>query len=148
MDALELFMLGRKLMKLADRALPDSDVPTSVRSVLIDVTAHPRTSISQITARTGFLQSQVSSSVARLRDLGAVETEPDPADGRSTLVRVVPSVVKRAAKRSAVPVDAVLAVVMADRDPSEVREVIDALEMLSKRLTPKARARIAAERAS
>jgi DNA-binding MarR family transcriptional regulator len=147
-DALELFVLGRKLMKLADRAMPSGELPTSVRSVLIDVAAHPGSSISQVTTRTGYPQSHVSASVARLRELGAVQTESDPVDGRRTLVRVTPQTIRRAARRNTTSVDGVLAGALSDGDPAELAEVIGALEMLSRRLTPKALARIAAERAS
>ncbi|HTR71489.1 MAG TPA: winged helix DNA-binding protein [Mycobacteriales bacterium] len=148
MDALELFVLGRKLMKLASRALPEGGLSSSVRSVLIDVAAHPDSSISQITERTGFPQSHVSTSVARLREMNAVRTSPDPLDGRRTLVRVTPETIRRVARSRTGPVDGLLAGVLGDDDPAVLAEVIDALEMLSRRLTPKARARIAAERAS
>jgi DNA-binding MarR family transcriptional regulator len=151
-DGLELFVLGRKLMKLAEASLPTGQLGASVRSVLMDIAAHPGSGISEITTRTGFPQSHVSASVARLRELGAVASEPDPADGRRTLVRVTPEAIRRAARAPAAAVDDALAAVLGRRngsvDPAELAEVIAALEMLSRRLTPKARARLAKERVS
>ncbi len=52
---------------------------------------HPDSSISEITERTGFPQSLVSTAVAKLRDVGVVETEPDPTNRRRTLVRAAPT---------------------------------------------------------
>jgi predicted transcriptional regulator len=87
MNGLELFLLGRRLMKLGEDAIPPSgfqQLAVSVRSVLADALTDPGSSISDITERTGFPQSHVSVSVARLRDLGALVTDatagPEPAD--------------------------------------------------------------------
>ena len=148
MNAIELFVLGRKLMKLAELALPAGELNPSVRSVLLDVATKPGSSISEITERTGFPQSHVSASVAKLREIGAVETEVDPLDRRRTLVRITPTTIRRATRRATTPVDNVLAGAMGDGDTDEVAEVLEALDLLARRLTPKALARIRSERAS
>ena len=105
MNALELFLLGRKLMKLGEQAIPTTagfhQLPTSVRSILIDVFEHPNSSVGEITTRTGFPQSHVSAAVARLREGGALVTTVDPNDRRRTLVRPSPEVPRRAALLSA-----------------------------------------------
>lgn len=80
-------------MKLGVAAMPPSyfsELPTSVRMVLLDVFEHPGCTIGQIVERTGFPQSHVSAAVARLRDLGVVVTEVDPTDRRRTLVAPAP----------------------------------------------------------
>src|SRR5258708_7658198 len=90
MNALELLVLGRRLMKIAGDAMPaagSDQVPSSVRSVAIDVSEHQDTSIGEIAARTGFPQSHVSLAVARLKDGGVFVTTVDPRDRRRTLVR-------------------------------------------------------------
>lgn len=115
---------------------------------MIDIASRPGSSISEITERTGLPQSQVSAAVAKLRGLGMVSTEADSADGRRTLVRITPAAIRRAAKRGTASVDDVLAVVLGTGDEQELAEVVAALEMLARRLTPKAHARLAAERAS
>ncbi|MGC1511929.1 MAG: helix-turn-helix domain-containing protein [Acidimicrobiales bacterium] len=91
MDGIEMFRVGRQLMKLGLESMPPfRDLPTGVRIVLVDVFEHPGTTIGRIAARTGFPQSQVSSAVARLRTAGVLLTEVDPRDRRRTLVAPSP----------------------------------------------------------
>jgi hypothetical protein len=142
MYASELFLLGRKLMKLGEEAIPPSSraaegVSTSVRLVMADIAYHPGTSVSEITERTGFPQSLVSLSVARLRDLGAVVTEPDPADRRRTLVRPAEGVVRRGrTQRAAVPVDETIAKAIGAGAQDRLPEALAALELLGQLITP------------
>lgn len=138
MNGLELFLLGRKLMKLGEEATPPSGwhrIPTSVRSVLVDAYEHPGSSISEITERTGFPQSHVSASVARLRKAGAVICETDPADRRRTLVLPNPEILRNVSQMDWTPVDAVLARAIRGGDPAEVLKAVEALELLSRLLT-------------
>jgi SAM-dependent methyltransferase/DNA-binding MarR family transcriptional regulator len=140
MNALELYLLGRRLMKLGEQAIPATagfhQLPTSVRSILIDVFEHPNSSVGEITARTGFPQSHVSAAVARLRDGGALVTTVDPNDRRRTLVRPSPEVPRRAARLVSAPVDGALAAALGTKDPREVAEAVAALQALARRLTP------------
>jgi hypothetical protein len=139
-NAFELFLLGRKLMKLGEEAIPPSrledEMATSVRLVMADVFSHPGSSVSQITERTGFPQSLVSLSVARLRELGAVVTAPDPADRRRTLVRPAEGMLDRGARHAAVPVDQVVAGAISAEARERVPEVLAALELLGQLITP------------
>jgi hypothetical protein len=47
-NAVEVYLLGRKLMKIAESAFaadqPGGGLPTSVRMVLVDIFAHPGSS--------------------------------------------------------------------------------------------------------
>lgn len=138
MDGLALFRLGRTLMKIGERAIPKSGfhrLPTSVRSVMIDVFEHPDSSIQEITERTGFPQSHVSASVARLRAAGVLVTTGDPRDRRRTLVRQAPDIPARAAQFSA-PVDDAIAAALGTDDPGRIAEVVTALERLAEALEP------------
>jgi DNA-binding MarR family transcriptional regulator len=140
-DGLALFLLGRKLMKLGEEAIHRAgfhQLPTSVRSILVDVFEHPDSSVGEIAARTGFPQSHVSASVARLRAGGALVTAVDPQDRRRTLVRPSPQVRHRAPEGGAAPVDAALAAVLGTQDPQKVAEVVATLEALARRLAPEA----------
>lgn len=136
-------------MKIAESAFAgDSQsggLPTSVRMVLIDVFEHPGSSIGEVTARTGFPQSHVSASVARLRDRGVLETSVDAGDGRRTLVRLAGGFGDRIAARAAVPIEGALAAQLASSDPQDLVQVIDALDALAERIIPRAprRTRIA-----
>jgi DNA-binding MarR family transcriptional regulator len=145
MNGLELFLLGRKLMKLGEEAIPPSgfrQMPTSVRSVLMDVYEHPGSSVSEITARTGFPQSHVSASVARLREAGGLITTTDPTDRRRTLVSPNPEVRRGLPSLAWVPVDAVLARAIGTGDPGQAAEAAAALELLARLLIPDAPARL------
>jgi hypothetical protein len=142
MYASELFLLGRKLMKLGEEAIPPSPraaegVSTSVRLVMADIAYHPGSSVSEITERTGFPQSLVSLSVARLRDFGAVVTEPDPADRRRTLVRPALGVVRNGGtQHSAVPVDETIAKAIGAEAQDRLPEALAALELLGQLIIP------------
>ncbi len=54
----------------------------------MDIFDHAPTTVSEIVARTGVVQSQVSGIVAALHAGGALEREPDPEDGRRTRLSV------------------------------------------------------------
>jgi hypothetical protein len=140
--ASELFLLGRKLMKLGEQAIPPSPraaggVSTSVRLVMADIAYHPGSSVSEITDRTGFPQSLVSLSVAKLRDFGAVLTEPDPADRRRTLVRPAQGVVRKGGtQHSAAPVDETIAKAIGAQAQDRLPEALAALELLGELIIP------------
>jgi DNA-binding MarR family transcriptional regulator len=123
-------------MKLAEEGLPGQGVNNSARLVLIDIGANPGSSINEITARTGFPQSHVSTSVSRLREFGAVRTESDPRDRRRTLVWIVPEAVQRARSRVISTIDDAIAQALGHPPTSELAEVVGALEMLAERFEP------------
>jgi DNA-binding MarR family transcriptional regulator len=137
-----LFLLGRQLMKLGEEAIPSTgyrQLPTSVRVVLADVFDHPDSSITDITTRTGFPQSHVSSAVVALRDRGALVTTIDPNDRRRTLVRPSARSVTTA-RRLTAPTDDTLTELLASRlgpeSAERVAEVTAALELLASLLHP------------
>jgi DNA-binding MarR family transcriptional regulator len=143
MNGLELFLLGRRLSKLGEDAIPPSgfhQLPTTTRAVLFDVFEHPGTTIGEIVTRIGLLQSQVSAAVAKFRDLGVFITDADPNDRRRTLVRAAPDMAARAAQRGSTPVDETIALALGDVERDALSEVITALEMLAARLMPSERA--------
>lgn len=142
MNGVELFLLGRTLMKIGEEAMPTEGLPaysTSVRSVLIvasDIVEHPGSAVGEIAARTGLPQSQVSGCVARLREAGAIVTEPDAADRRRVLIRQAPEATERVDLVRSTTIDAALAAALGAEDPEDVAEIVSALETLARRLTP------------
>ncbi|MBP1161598.1 MULTISPECIES: MarR family winged helix-turn-helix transcriptional regulator [unclassified Rhodococcus (in: high G+C Gram-positive bacteria)] len=148
MDGVELFLLGRTLMKIGEEALPTDGIgphSTSVRSVLIvvsDVRAHPGSAVGEIAQRTGLPQSAVSAAVARLRDAGAVVTAPDPRDRRRLLIDAAPQPSERVEEVRSSPIDAAVATAIDTDDPQRVAEVVSLLEELARHLTPQAITRL------
>ncbi len=137
MNALRLYLLGRRLTKLGEAALhgaSGTELPASVVLIIQDVFAHADTAIGDIVARTSLPQSYVSASIARLRAQGVVETAADPADGRRTLVRIPPEFARRLAERGAAPADGMIAEALGSEDPAAAAEVIATLEDLAQRL--------------
>ncbi len=133
---MELFLLGRRLMQIAERVLPQGEGATSLRLVLIDVAYHPGSSISEITERTGFPQSLVSLSVAKLRDIGVVETAPDPEDHRRTLVHTTEQMTARAQERGSSSIKTVIVNHLGPENEDQVAEALAALDVLARLLIP------------
>ena len=140
MNALELYLLGRKLAKLGMETLPASAVsafPPSVTAVLIDVLEFPNSSIGEIAKRTELPQSQVSAATATLVEHCLLETVSDPDDGRRTLVREAPGGASLIRSKVDVPIDQAIAQALASEDSGDLSLVIEALELLLLRLTPR-----------
>ncbi|KUN81444.1 MarR family transcriptional regulator [Streptomyces griseoruber] len=129
-------------MKIGEEAIPTEGVgthSTSTRSmliVLLDVYAHPDTTVGEITTRTGLPQSAVSGCVARLKDVGSVVTAPDPADRRRTLLRRNPEVSERRAEVAATPIEAALGAALGTADADEIARTVTLLEQLAELLSP------------
>ncbi|EFC86623.1 MarR family transcriptional regulator [Parafrankia sp. EUN1f] len=137
MDGFELFLLGRRLMKIGEQAIPEIGVlrlsgPT--RAIVFDVFENPGSSISDITARVQFPQSQVSACVARLRQAGVVETDSDPQDRRRTLVRPTAEAKRRAHNRPAAVIDDALAKAMRSADSAAIERLKEMLEAVARLL--------------
>jgi len=144
MNGVELFVLGRALMKIGADALPEPPggegrYAGSARMVLIvasDIAEHPDSAVGEIAARTGLPQSQVSTAIARLKEAGSVQTSPDPVDRRRALVRQSDTVSARVAEVRATGIDAALVAALGSDDPRLLKEVSDALEVLARHLGP------------
>jgi DNA-binding MarR family transcriptional regulator len=135
-NATELFLLGRRLMEIAEGLLPQGKATTSLRLVLIDVAYHPGSSISEITERTGFPQSLVSLSVAKLRAIGVVETSPDPVDRRRTLVHATEQMAARSQERAGSTIETAILAQLGPEHEDQVAEALAALDVLARLLTP------------
>src|SRR5580698_3420855 len=132
MNPMSLFLLGHKLMQIANSALPAGKTATSARLIFVDVAYHPNSSITEITERTGFPQSLVSTAVAKLREIGFLASEPDPLDRRRTLVSATPAVKAAQERLGRVSIDDLIAKELPAERRQELSEVIAALELLSR----------------
>lgn len=133
-DSGQVHLLGRRLIELA-RAAREEDTGTTlppVESAIVeDVLTHRDTTVTGIAQRTGFVQSHVSASVARLRERGILETTPDPHDRRRTTIRIAGPAVRAILRRSRRPVDDAVAAAVGDAGTAgRVVELLDELAAL------------------
>lgn len=134
------------MVKLGIRAFPAGgfrELHASVRMVLVDVMENPNSTITQIVERTGFPQSHVSASVARLRNSGVLITKVDPADRRRTVVAPSPEHLQRIeiSKRDLEPIDSVVKAALVEAgtySADHLREAMASLATLARLLTPSA----------
>jgi DNA-binding MarR family transcriptional regulator len=134
-DGGQLHRLGKRLLALSRAVTTQAGDPSLTPgelAVLEDALIHPGSSVSQIQARTGFVQSHVSASVARLKQRGLVDTAPDPADGRRTRVRVSEGARRAIMTRASRRIDH--AITNAVDDPDQAQRVRVLLEELAQLL--------------
>ncbi|MEA2615409.1 MAG: MarR family transcriptional regulator, and catechol-resistance regulon repressor [Chloroflexota bacterium] len=133
----ELYRLGRRLQDLADRAMGGGrsfDFSVSEVIVVSDLLDHADSTIGDLSSRTGFAQSRVSTVVAALRDRGWIETAVDEADRRCTRVTLPEDVRRRATEARTKSATPVLAAALAGLSRERRDEVIAALEELHRAL--------------
>ena len=109
-------------------------LPAGALIVTRDVLAHPGSSISDITGRTGLPQSHVSESVNKLRVRGIAEISADPADRRRTLVRLTEKHLAHVARHSSRSADDVLRHAFGRMADARAAEIIAVLTELAHRL--------------
>jgi len=102
------------------------------RLVLEDVITHPDSLISEIHQRTGFAQSHVSASVARLNERGLLVTAADRGDARPTRIRVGEDTLAAITRRAGRRVDDVSAQTVGD--PTQASRVLAVLDELAELL--------------
>lgn len=132
MELSDLYQLGRSLSELAYQGMGASglDLTPSEFLVLRDLFMNGESSITDTVRRTGLAQSKVSTSVAKLRDRGWVETGPDPGDGRKTLAAVTAAVKLEGDRRRGRRAEDALDRVLAAAEPAERRQLVESLERL------------------
>lgn len=117
MDGVRLHRLGKRLIDLSRTVATDAGDPSLTAcevAVLEDVFQHADSPVSDVTARTGFAQSHVSASVARLARRGLLHTDPDPSDRRRTLVRLADPARRAIIRRATRPADDAIAATVPD----------------------------------
>lgn len=137
MDGVRLLRLGKRLTELGRAMVTDHASATLTPgeiAVISDVYQHPGSSVQDIRVRTGFAQSHVSTSVARLRERGLLDAAPDPADGRRTLLSVSTLARGYVRARATRPAEPLLAEALAD--PARARRAAELLDELAALLLP------------
>lgn len=139
MDPVTLFLLGRRLSKIAEEAMPLEGIgehSTShrlVMTVAADIEEHPNSTVSQIAARTEFPQSQVSAAAARLHAAGATQVVADPDDRRRSRITMNPEASDRVRHVRATTIAPTL-VALCDGDRERARRIEALLESLGDEL--------------
>lgn len=143
MDPMELFLLGRRLMKIAESALPDVGAgAVGNRTTLIvasEIAGSPGITVGEIAARSGLPQSAISQAVARLVKAGSVVGAPDPTDGRRTLLRHAGETSERVVEIRAMSIRPALEAATDDADAASLDLIESALRQLSTALRPRDR---------
>jgi len=136
-DGGQLHRLGRRLVELSRQVTGepgDLALTPGEAAVLEDVITHPESSVSEISERTGFVQSHVSASVARLARRGVLTTGSDPTDRRRTRVRATEQTLNAISRRASRRIDDTLA--SAVTDPATIQRVSALLDELAQLLLP------------
>lgn len=127
MHAGQLHRLARQLREIALVATGNTGtdrVSAGELLVIEDVSAHPESSIREITERTQLAQSLVSRIVATMREHDILVSTPDPDDGRKTRISVDPKarsgIFRDRARR---PVEPALAESLPHLKPSQVKRL-------------------------
>ncbi len=133
-DGGQLHRLGKRLIELSAAVtgeVGDLSLTPGERAVVEDVITHPDSSVNDIHLRTGFVQSHVSASVARLRMRGLIETARDPGDGRRTRVRVTQGAMRAISRRAGRRIDDAVHRAIPDRRQAQrVGTLLDELAQL------------------
>jgi DNA-binding MarR family transcriptional regulator len=133
MDGVRLHRLGKRLIDLSREVTTsagDASLTPAEVAVIEDVLKHPESAVSEIKARTGFAQSHVSESVARLKERGLIETPADRTDRRRTRVRLSEGARQAVLARAGRSADEVIAQVV----PGDAERVTALLEELAELL--------------
>jgi DNA-binding MarR family transcriptional regulator len=122
MDGVLLLRLAKRLAELGREVVAEAGAtaltPGEV-AVVADVFRHPGSSVRAVGARTGFAQSHVSGSVARLRERGLVSVDADPADRRRTRISLTDRALEAVHRRAEHSADGVLARALPDPAQAE-----------------------------
>jgi DNA-binding MarR family transcriptional regulator len=132
MDGVRMHRLGKRLIDLSREVTTsagDASLTPAEIAVIEDALKHPGSPVSEIKVRTGFAQSHVSESVARLKERGLVETSPDPADRRRTRVRLTEPAREAVLARAERSADEVIGRVV--EDTVRARRVVALLDELA-----------------
>lgn len=137
MRAATLHQLGRRLSGLAgDLTHADAEKGTTPGelAILDDLLLNGRSAVREITDRTGFAQSHVSSTLAKLTERGAITWEKNPRDARSRWADLAPRERARLEQAAATRVEDALAEQLG---PKEAEKLVKLLARAAKILDVK-----------
>ncbi len=134
MDGGELYLLGQKLVGIAQETLPEQSslrrLTPAARLVLADLTRRITSTTDAIAGRTGLTEDQVSALASRLANDGLLTVAADP--GGHQRVTVDPR--SNVWSAQGTPVDEALGAAAGTQDPAVVQEIVAMLDVVARRL--------------
>lgn len=134
MNVARLHRLSRRLREVALEVSSNRDedrISAGELAIVEDVARNPRTSIGEISRRTGLAQSLVSRTVSEMRDADVFTTGVDPTDRRRSLVDIDSETRLRLFRdRGSRPIEDELLRALPDIEPGELERVVSMLEEL------------------
>lgn len=110
------------------------NLPSEVRSILVDLIEHEDSSVGETITRTGYPADFVTAAVERLRAENLVITTTDSADPARILVRPHPENARTAIKIASAPIVEALAAALGQERPDQLERIEAKLALADKHL--------------
>ncbi len=123
--------LGKLIRRVREQARPN-DLTSSQKSVLLRLDRDGPATVSALARAESVRPQSMRVTVAALEAMGAVSGEPDPSDGRQTLITLTPAFRKALLARRAAKEDWLFRALQAQLSPQEQAELASAVKLLQR----------------
>jgi len=141
MNLAQLHYIGKMIMESAIEGMSmvgSTGFSATELIVIESLIALGAASIGEISRRTGFAQSRISTVVADLHHRGVVEVETDARDRRRTIVDVSDAALAKVERASTADAEPALASRFPELPPDQLHQLVDALREAVEKLSPSA----------
>ncbi|WP_017256268.1 MarR family winged helix-turn-helix transcriptional regulator [Pseudomonas tolaasii] len=123
--------LGKLIRRLREQTHPD-DFTSAQKSVLLRLDRDGPTTVSALARAESVRPQSMRITVAGLEAMQAVSGQPDPSDGRQTLIQLTPSLRKHLIESRAAKDDWLLHALQEQLTPQEQHELAAAVKLLER----------------
>ena len=123
--------LGKLIRRLREQAHP-GDFTSAQKSVLLRLDRDGPATVSALARAESVRPQSMRVTVAGLEAMGAVRGEPDPADGRQTLIQLTPSFRRHLKESRAAKEDWLVRALQAQLSPREQGELMAAVALFQR----------------
>ena len=123
--------IGKLIRRLREQAHP-GDFTSAQKSVLLRLDRDGPATVSTLARAESVRPQSMRVTVASLETMGAISGEPDPADGRKTLIALTPTFRKTVKASRAAKEDWLLRALQAQLSPEEQNELAAAVKLLQR----------------
>jgi DNA-binding MarR family transcriptional regulator len=134
--AVELRVLLSRLRRRLREEASAGDLSESQRSVLLRLERHEPSSVTELAVALGVRSQSMGATVAALVEAGFVKGEPDPADGRRTILSLTPAARKTFKAVRTAREDWLLHAIEANYTPAEQRQLATGVALLQRLVEP------------